>query len=155
MQTFSTIILQYYSALLVKFLIFFNGMIQSTGGNTSSQTSAIVIQGMSSGDLSNSNMIRFFKREFYMAISIGISLGMISFIRIYITHPGNILGNIAVSLSLSVVVIVSVLLGSLIPFILKKIGMDPAFAAGPFLATIMDILGLLIYCFISQLVLQG
>lgn len=153
MQTFSTIILEYYNSLLGGFLIFFNGMIQSTGGNTSSQTSALVIQGMSSGDISNINRSRFFKREFYMAISIGISLGLISFIRIYITHPGNIIGNIAVSLSLTSVVIVSVILGSFIPFILKKLGLDPAFAAGPFLATIMDILGLLIYCFISQIIL--
>lgn len=58
------------------------------------------------------------------------------------------------SISLSLIVLVSVVLGSGIPLLLKRVNMDPAYAAGPFLATIMDIMGLLIYCYISKLLLN-
>lgn len=153
MQTFSSIIIQHYEALLEDFLMFFITMLTSTGGNTSSQTSAIVIQGLTSGEIRLYEMGRFLWREFKMSIAIAFALGCISFIRIYFTHSGNIMGNIAVSLSLSVIVLISIMLGSLIPLILKKLKLDPALSAGPFLATLMDILGLLVYCYISKLIL--
>lgn len=152
-QTFSTIIIGTYEALLGGFLIMFTTMITSAGGNSSSQTSALVIQGINSGELTDTNMGRFLRREFFMAFAIGASLGLVSFARVYLTHAGNTSGNIAVSISLAIIVIVSVMLGSLIPLILKKLKLDPALSAGPFLATIMDVLGLLIYCVISQLIL--
>ncbi len=153
MQTFSIIIITRYEKLLEGFLIKFNAMLTSTGGNSSSQTSALVIQGLSSGEISDNNMIKFLRREFFMALAIGISLGLVSFARVYVTHTGNVWGNVAVSFSLGVIVLVSVMLGSLIPLVLKRFNLDPALSAGPFLATIMDILGLLIYCTISQLIL--
>lgn len=155
LQTFSTMIIQYYSDLLFGFLTLFTNMLQSTGGNASSQTSVLVIQGISSGEVSESNMHRFLRRESLMALAMGLTLAIVSFIRIYITYPNDLLGNIAVSLSLGAIVLVSVMLGSMIPFILKKLNLDPASAAGPLLATIMDIIGLLIYCYISSLILPS
>lgn len=153
LQTFSAKIISNYDRLLEGFLIFFITMITSTGGNSSSQTSALVIQGLSSGEISDSNVNRFLKREFLMALAIGLSLALFSFVRIFIMHSGNLLGNLAVSISLGLIVVVSIMLGSLIPLILKKMNLDPALSAGPFLATIMDVLGLLIYCGICQLIL--
>lgn len=152
-QIFSSIIMIYYDRLLEGFLILFIAMIQSTGGNSSSQSSALVIQGISSGELNASNIRRFLRREALMALLIGATLTIVSFIRIYVLHQGHFWANIAVSLSLGIIVVVSMLLGSLIPVMLRKLGMDPALAAGPFLATLMDILGLLIYCFVSQMIL--
>jgi magnesium transporter len=154
-QTLSTIIIGKYEVLLGSFLMMFITMITSTGGNSSSQTSALVIQGLISGEITDSNIMRFLKRELFMALAIGASLGVISFVRVYLTHTGNVWGNLAVSVSLTVIVVVSVMLGSLIPIILKKLDLDPALSAGPFLATIMDVLGLLIYCGISQLILSS
>ncbi len=153
LQTFSSLIIQYYEATLCGFLSFFITMLTSTGGNTSSQTSALVIQGMTSGEIRESDMSRFLSREFKMAIIIAVTLACISFMRVYFTHPGQLWGNFAVSLSLGTIVLISVMLGSFIPLLLKKLNMDPALSAGPFLATIMDILGLLVYCYISQLIL--
>ena len=54
--------------------------------------------------------------------------------------------SVVVSFTLAIIVLVSVMLGSAMPFILKRCNIDPAFSAGPFLATIMDIVGILIYC---------
>ncbi len=155
MQTFSALIVGHYEALLTGFIILFKsiGMIGSTGGNTSSQTSALVIQGLVSGEITDNNVTRFVKREFLMSLAIGVTLGIVSFIRIYVTNPGDLWANLSVAVSLGVIVLVSVILGSIFPIMLKRLGMDPALSAGPFLATIMDICGILIYCFISKLIL--
>lgn len=157
LQTFSTMIMQYYEALLAGFLSLFITMIQSTGGNTSSQSSALAIQGISSGEISEANMGRFIRREMLMSVVIALVLASVSFVRTliqqtFLTPSGtvNLLGNIAVSSSLGMIVLVSTLLGSLIPVILKRLDLDPATSAGPFLATLMDILGLLIYCYVGS-----
>ncbi|MBN1549328.1 magnesium transporter [Candidatus Babeliales bacterium] len=153
-QTLSSIIVEHYEAVLTGFLTYFITMLVSTGGNASSQTSAIVIQGMASGEITPNNMMRFVKRELLMAVFLGGVLGLFSFIRILITHgTGRLLSGIAVSSSLALLVLVSVVLGSSIPLLLKKLRLDPALSAGPGLATLMDILGLFIYCYVSYLIL--
>ncbi len=154
-QIFSSLIMIYYQRLLEGFLLIFIAMIQSTGGNSSSQSSAIVIQGLSSGELNDSNMQRFFRREALMSLLMGTILAIVSFIRIYTMHTSSHLKNVAVSVSLGLIVVASMLLGSLIPIMLRKFRLDPAFAAGPVLATLMDILGLWIYCIVSSLILNG
>ena len=164
LQTFSTVILKYYEGLLVAgggFLMLFITMIQSTGGNTSSQSSALAIQGISSGEISESNMFRFLRREMLMSVVIAVILASVSFLKtfiqqVYLSPVGaiNMLGNIAVSVSLGIIVLLSTLLGSLIPVILRRLNLDPATSAGPFLATIMDILGLLIYCYVGSFFLS-
>jgi len=148
LQSFSSIILQRYQATLCGFLMFYITMLISTGGNTSSQTSALAIQGMATGEINETNRWRFVAREFGMSLVIALVLGIFSCFRIYFTH-GNLLESVAVSVSLAVIVMVSVILGSLMPLILKKLNLDPAHSAGPLLATLMDIIGLLIYCGIS------
>ena len=145
-------IIQHHESLLAGFLVIFITMLISTGGNASSQTSAVIIQGMASGEINKSNMNKFFKREFFLAFAMAITLGITAFIRVYLTS-GNLIGSCAVSTSLAGIVMVSIVVGSTVPVILKRIGMDPAYAAGPLLATLMDILGLLIYCFVSQMFL--
>lgn len=152
-QSLSTMIMDYYQATLAGFLFLFSTMLTSTGGNSSSQTSALVIQGMASGEINESNIPRFLMRELKMAGMIALILGIFSFIRVYLMY-GQLLGSFTVSLSLSIIVLVSVILGSCIPLGLKKLGIDPAFAAGPFLATIMDITGLLIYCYVGHFLLS-
>jgi magnesium transporter len=134
-----------YEATLTEMLLFFVPMLTSVGGNTSNQTSAVAICGMASGEFDQSTMKQFLNREFIMASFLSIILGITAFTRVYFTS-GEIWESIVVSSTLSIIVLVSVTLGSAMPFILKRCGIDPAFSAGPFLATIMDILGVLIYC---------
>jgi len=154
-ESFSSTILKAFEASIIDFtfLGLFVPMLISTGGNTSSQTSALTIQGLASGEINYSNIRRFFKREFLMALMLAIILGLTSFARVYFTH-GKIMHSFVVSFSLSMIVLLSVTLGSFIPLILKRFNFDPAFAAGPFLATLVDIFGVLIYCYISQLMLS-
>lgn len=151
-QSISSMIIQHHETLLAGFLVVFITMLISTGGNASSQTSAVIIQGMASGEINEGNMNKFFKREFFFAFAMALVLGITAFIRVYVTS-GNLMGSIAVSASLASIVVVSIVVGSIVPVVLKRFGMDPAYAAGPLLTTLMDILGLLIYCFVSQIFL--
>jgi magnesium transporter len=135
------------------FLFSFIAMLVATGGNTSSQTSAIVIQGLSSGDINDSNVRKFLKREFFIGFVLAVFLSLIAFARIYFFHH-EVWGTLVVSLSLGAIVFMAVVFGSVLPIILKRLQIDPAFFAGPFLATIMDILGILMYCYIAYLILH-
>lgn len=148
----TTIMRAYETTLEVGFLWVFASMLTSAGGNTSSQTSAMVIQGLAVGDIQPSNMFKFLRREFLMACMIGCVLGLTAFLRVYFTI-NDVLQALIVSLSLALIVIVSVVFGSCIPLILRRFNIDPAFSAGPFLATLMDILGALIYCYVARLML--
>lgn len=153
-ESVTSLIAHSYESTLSTFLIGFFTMLVSTGGNTSSQTSAIVIQGVNSGVINDTTLGRFFKRELGMGFALGIILGVITFIRVYAFAFKPLLPeSIVVSISVALIVMLSVLLGSGVPVILRRIGVDPAFSAGPFLATLMDILGILIYCYIASLIL--
>ena len=152
-ESLTSVIVHNYEHMLSSFLIGFFTMLVSTGGNTSSQTSAIVIQGVNSGVINDTTLGRFFKRELWMGFALGIILGVITFIRVY-AFKHLLLETIVVSVSVALIVMLSVLLGSGVPVLLRRIGVDPAFSAGPFLATLMDILGILIYCYIASLILS-
>ena len=152
-QSFSTTIMKTYKSTLgAGMLIYFTSMLISTGGNTSNQTSALVIQGLITGELHSQNIFRFLRREFFMSSILALILGAIAFGRAYLS-AATFVESLAVGCALGAIVMVSVLLGGIIPFLLKRLNIDPAFSAGPFLATLMDILGILIYCFIARLIL--
>ncbi|TET06880.1 magnesium transporter [Candidatus Dependentiae bacterium] len=148
----TTIQIAYESTLHYSLLLYFLTMLISTGGNTSSQTSAVVIQGMASGEIRLSNIFRFLRREFFMAFMLALILGIVAFGRVFYT-TGDPIESLVIGASLGVIVLVSVVIGSCIPIVLKLLNIDPAFSAGPFLATLMDILGVLIYCYIAKLIL--
>lgn len=149
-ESFSGIILDMYEQSLSKFLMFFLPMLISAGGNTSSQTSAIVIQGMATGDIDEANFGRFFRRELMMACMLAVLLGVTAFVRVFVMGGATMTEAFSISFSLALLVMTAVTLGSAIPFVLKRLNLDPAFSAGPFLATILDILGVLIYCYVLR-----
>lgn len=151
-ESLTSVIIGRFESTLTPFLVAFFTTLVSTGGNTSCQTSAITIQGMSSGDITDSNVGKFVRREMLIGASIALLLAVVVFFRAYLVK-GYLLGSFVVSLSLGSVVILSVFLGSCIPILLKKMGLDPAFSAGPFLATMIDIFGIFIYCYIAYLFL--
>ncbi|MCX5923869.1 MAG: magnesium transporter [Candidatus Dependentiae bacterium] len=151
----SSIVIDQYGGFLMldPVLVIFLAMLVGMGGNTSGQASAIVIQGMSSGDINESNITKFLRRELFIGVMLALLLSTIAFLRVYLTHQ-NLTGSMVVSASLGLIVLVSVVLGSCFPIILRKFRIDPAFSAGPLLATIMDILGTFIYCYVAYLVLS-
>ncbi len=148
-QSFSTTIMRAYETTLHGILLLFTTMLISTGGNASNQTSAVAIQGMATGDINRNNMYRFIRREFMMGLILALIFGLAAFTRGYLTTH-TIAHSAAIAFSQSLIILVSVSIGSCVPIILKFFNIDPAFAAGPFLATCMDIIGILIYCLVTQ-----
>jgi magnesium transporter len=98
-------------------------------------------------------MLKFLRREFMMALALAFVLGLVSFGRIYYTTT-DALSSFIVSFALGAIVLISVTLGSCIPFVLHRLKIDPAFSAGPVLATIMDILGVIIFCHTARVLLS-
>ncbi len=152
-ESFSSVILDAYETTLSPLLYSLIPMLISTGGNTSNQTSAIVIQGMATGEINKNNMSRFLQRELLMAGMMALILGITAFIRIFFFTEATTLEGITVSCALALLVMLAVTLGSCIPFVLRRLNIDPAFSAGPFLATVLDIIGVLTYCYIVRWVL--
>ena len=128
-------------------------MLISTGGNTSSQTSAVVIQSLATGELTRANTWRFLRKELRIAGMLALVLGLTAFGRVYWTS-GAPFESIAIATTVFLIVVISAALGSSVPLLLKRFKVDPAFSAGPFLATVMDVIGVLIFCYVSRLILS-
>jgi magnesium transporter len=149
-------------------LVLFMPLIASSGGNSGSQASTLIIQAMAIGEVSLSDWWRVMRREIFSGFILGSILGLIGFIRIFIWHilmqhgvfkdiygPHWFLVALSVGLSLIGVVLWGTLSGSMLPIILKKFGADPAVSSAPFVATLVDVTGLVIYFSVSFVIMQG
>lgn len=155
-------VMQYYEDQLAKVIVLamFLPLMISSGGNSGSQASTLIIQAMAVGDVRLSHWWRVFRREVVSGLSLGIILGVIGFTRIYIWHfifpylYGDhwLMVASTVSLSLIGIVLWGSLIGSMLPFILRRFGADPATSSAPFVATIVDVTGLMIYLTIASIV---
>ena len=144
-------------------LALFIPLIISSGGNSGSQASTLIIQAMAVGDITIADWYRVLKREIISGILLGTVLGFIGFFRVIIWHSiiPNVYGEhyfliaFSVGFSLIGVVLWGTLSGSMLPLLLKKLGADPAVSSAPFVATLVDVTGLLIYFSMAYLFLQG
>lgn len=155
-------VMQYYEDQLAKVIVLamFLPLMISSGGNSGSQASTLIIQAMAMGEVKLYDWWKVFKREIVSGLSLGVILGIIGFSRIYVWH--NIFPNLygdqwllvgtTVALALVGIVLWGSLIGSMLPFILKKLGADPATSSAPFVATIVDVTGLIIYLSIAGFV---
>lgn len=160
----------FFSDELSKALILsiFVPLIISSGGNSGSQASTLIIQAMAVGEVSIEDWWRVMRREILSGLTLGGILGLIGFIRIAVWHQLMQQGVIedvygehwfligfTVSFSLVGVVLWGTLTGSMLPLVLKKLGADPAVSSAPFVATLVDVTGLIIYFSMAWLFLHG
>jgi magnesium transporter len=144
-------------------LALFVPLIISSGGNSGSQASTLIIQAMAVGDVYLSDWWRVLKRELMSGLLLGTVLGIIGFIRVAVWHSvaPQIYGDhwfeigATVGISLMGVVLWGTLTGSMLPIALKKLGADPAVSSAPFVATLVDVTGLIIYFSVALLFLKG
>jgi magnesium transporter len=144
-------------------LALFIPLIISSGGNSGSQASTLIIQAMAVGEITLRDWWRVMRREIISGLMLGTVLGIIGFFRIFAWHsfdPG-LYGEhwmaigITVGLTLLGVVLWGTFSGSMLPMILKRLGADPAVSSAPFVATLVDVTGLVIYFSIAFLLLSG
>jgi magnesium transporter len=147
---------------IVVALAFFLPLIISSGGNSGSQASTLIIQAMALGEVTVVDWWRVMRRELISGLMLGVILGIIGFFRITIWSlfstiygPHWLLIAFTVGLSLIGVVLWGSLSGSMLPLVLKKLGADPATSSAPFVATLVDVTGLIIYFSIASLVMHN
>jgi len=143
-------------------LALFVPLIISSGGNSGSQAATLVIRALALGEVGLHDWWRVMRREIFAGLSLGAILGSIGFLRITlwsafsdIYGPHWLLVAITVAVSLVGVVLWGTLSGSVLPFALKRLGFDPAASSAPFVATLVDVTGLVIYFSVGSLVLRG
>ena len=143
-------------------LALFVPLIISSGGNSGSQAATLVIRAIALGEVTLKDWWYIMKREILSGLTLGLILGAIGFLRIFLwTSFSNIYGDhwlligLTVGFSLIGVVLWGTLSGSMLPFLLKRLGLDPATSSAPFVATLVDVTGLVIYFTFAILLLSG
>ncbi|HTR28657.1 MAG TPA: magnesium transporter, partial [Puia sp.] len=143
-------------------LALFVPLIISSGGNSGSQASTLIIQAMALGELTVTDWWRVIRRELQSGILLGAVLGMIGFTRIILWNmifhtygPHGVLIATTVGVALIGVVLWGTIAGSMLPIVLKRVGADPATSSAPFVATLVDVTGLVIYFSVAILIMQN
>lgn len=132
-------------------LAFFIPLLIGAGGNTGAQSSTLVIRALATGDLKGSQLARALGKEigvgFLLGVSMGIAASIVGVLR------GGVDVGIVVGLTMLGIVLIANLIGALLPFLLTKLGLDPAVASSPLIQTFMDAIGLTLYFTIAVIVL--
>jgi magnesium transporter len=144
-------------------LAMFIPLVMSSGGNSGSQATSLVIRALSLQEVRLRDWWRIAMREVPTGLVLGVILGLIGFVRIVLWQemgifdygPHAFLLAVAVGLALVGIVAFGSFAGSMLPFMLKRIGFDPASASAPFVATLVDVTGLVIYFTVAFAVLHG
>ncbi|MDR3713456.1 MAG: magnesium transporter [Puia sp.] len=144
-------------------LALFIPLIISSGGNSGSQASSIIIRAMALGEIGFRDWWRVARREIFSGITLGLILGIVGFFRVFLWQKLHLydygehwmLVASTVFFALIGVVTWGTLSGSMLPLILKKLGADPAASSAPFVATLVDVTGLIIYFTVAFVIMQG
>ncbi len=144
-------------------LAVFIPLIISSGGNSGSQASSIIIRAMALGEVTFRDWWRVMRREILSGLTLGTILGAVGFLRIFLwQHLGIydygihwVLICLTIFFSLIGVVLWGTLAGSMLPIALKKLGADPAASSAPFVATLVDVTGIVIYFTVAFIILKG
>jgi magnesium transporter len=143
-------------------LSIFVPLVISSGGNSGSQASTLIIRAMALGEVKLKDWWRVMRREILSGLSLGAILGVIGFIRIstwaLLFHSYGahwFLLALTVGIALIGIVLWGSLSGSMLPFILRRVGLDPATSSAPFVATLVDVSGLIIYFTVAAIILRG
>src|SRR5499427_2116440 len=143
-------------------LAIFIPLIISSGGNSGSQASTLVIRAMALGEVHLVDWWRVIQRELASGLAMGAILGTIGFVRVELWQllfhaygPHHFLVALTIAGSVIGVVTWGTLAGSTLPFILKRVRLDPASASAPFVATLVDVTGIVIYFSVAALILRG
>jgi magnesium transporter len=143
-------------------LALFVPLIISSGGNSGSQASTLVIRALALGEVTLRDWWRVMRREILSGLALGSILGVIGFLRITVWSAFTdiygehwLLVALTIGISLVGIVLWGTLSGSMLPLLLRRVGLDPATSSAPFVATLVDVTGLIIYFSVAMLILRG
>ena len=155
-DTISGNIIQGYESVLARSIILtaFIPMLMSTGGNVGSQSSTVVIRALALGEISPKNAFKVLKKEFSIGIIVSIVLALLNFVRLIMIEKINIPVAFTVSITLVFTIIISKIVGALLPLLAKIVKADPAVMATPLITTISDAVTLVIYFSFATTILK-
>ena len=139
--------------MAVPLLVTFIPMLTDTGGNAGSQSSTLIIRSLAMGDITTRDALKVLWKELGVSLLVSIGLGLLTFGRVITMQDGNLMLAITVVVALSAIVVLSKLLGGLLPLLANRLRMDPALMAAPLITTVVDALGLIIYFMTAKLLL--
>ena len=153
--TFTGRIMGKYEDVLISVAVLgtFIPMLMDTGGNAGTQSSTLVIRGLAIGDIRVSDGIKVLLKEFAVSFIVGTILAVTNFARLIVIEQVGMLVAATVSISLVVTIVLSKVIGGILPIFAKKLKMDPAIMAGPLITTIVDALSLIAYFAIATTML--
>lgn len=135
-------------------LVLFMPLIIASGGNAGSQSSSLIIRALAVGEVEPRDWLRVLGREVVVGALLGLGLGVLGFLRAVITHghldPVRL--GFAVGVSIIAVVVLAAVIGAVLPMLIKRLGLDPAVSSTPFIASVTDVFGLLVYFGVARLV---
>jgi len=155
-ETVGVIVLTQHEEFLERFilLVMFVPVMIATGGNTGTQTAALVIRAIATGEVEQKDAWRLLSREFAITASLAVILAMCIFpLAMFIRWEPMI--AICISAGIAVIVTMANIFGTMLPLLLKRMKLDPALMSGPFIATAMDVAGLFIYVELCMLILAN
>lgn len=161
-EMFTATAMGYYKTEIERAVVLtmFLPLIISSGGNSGSQATTLIIRAMALGDVRLRDWWRVCFKEIASGLVLGLILGLVGLVRIFFwpwreSMYGPHYGLIAITVSISLIGVVlwGTLIGSMLPFLLRRIGFDPAAASAPFVATLVDVTGLVIYFTVASTVL--
>lgn len=149
-QAFTSTIMKSFEVALdtVVSLAFFIPLLIDTGGNAGSQAATLVIRGMAVGEISFRNWWKVVSKEAVVGVFLGIVMGVVTYVRALMMGESPMLA-LTVTVTIFAVIMMAVLSGSLLPMLLKRFNVDPAVVSGPFITTLVDTVGLLIYFMVA------
>jgi magnesium transporter len=163
-EMLTTTAMSYFEDEIAKAVVLaiFIPLIISSGGNSGSQASTLIIQAMALGELTIADWWRVIRRELQSGLLLGTVLGIIGFTRVMLWNQifhsygeHGILVASTVGVALVGVVLWGTIAGSMLPIVLKKLGADPATSSAPFVATLVDVTGLVIYFSVAFMIMRG
>lgn len=152
--------LEFYSDKLAKWewLVWFIPLVISCGGNSGSQSATLVVTALATGDITLSDWGRVLWREVLQGILLGVFLAVIGYVAVSLIQPVSTdvlpYSVFVVPVTVLLVVVSGTVLGALLPLVFQRLGLDPALMSNPFVAGIIDILGIVVYMSVAQWLLS-
>jgi magnesium transporter len=155
-EFFTQSALRYYDPVLeaVKHALIYVPLLISAGGNSGSQSSTLVIRGLALGEIKLADWWRILLREFAMGVVLGTMIAFIAMGRVKMYPDQTWLFAITVGITVLFIIIAGCTVGSMLPIVLKRVGVDPATSSTPFIASLVDTIGVVIYAHVATVVMR-
>jgi magnesium transporter len=153
-EMFTSVILDRHHDLLVQFaiLVAFMPVITATGGNSGSQAATLITRALALGEVEPRDWWRIALRELFSGLALGSAVGVLGIVAVTAFGKGTEYAVVLLAALVAVTTLGS-LVGALMPLFFKRVGLDPAISSSPFVASVVDVFGVIIYCSIAAVVL--